>query len=114
VAEEQFDSALRRPQKVLTPQHRAILVWSMSLSPFTRFLLDAAFTAAQTGGDFDTWLSMAVQSHPTDLTDLEWIEVKDMILANFPDLIAAKPRLRRRLDAKQPHPTCECGCRLGG
>ncbi len=89
MAEEQFDSALRRPQKVLTPQHRAILVWSMSLSPFTRFLLD-------------------------DLTDLEWIEVKDMILADFPDLIAAKPRLRRWLDAKQPHPTCECGCRLGG
>jgi hypothetical protein len=81
----------------------------MSLSNFTRFLLDAAFTVAQAGGDHDLWLNMAVQSHGPIVTKAEWDEVREMLRADFPDLLASKTRLRRWADAQEPHPGCECG-----
>jgi hypothetical protein len=81
----------------------------MSLSPFTRFLLDAAFTMVRSGGDHDLWLNLAVESHGPVVTEAEWNEVREMLRADFPDLIASKPRLARWVDAKWPHPTCECG-----
>lgn len=86
----------------------------MSLSNFTKFLLDAAFTMASakaSKSDVDLWLNLAERSHGSEPSPAEWAEVRQMIVDDFPELIERYLLLLPYLDqkAQEPHPTCGCG-----
>ena len=86
----------------------------MSLSNFTKFLLDAAFTMASAGAGQDQitfWLNLAEESHGVEPSVAEWAEVRQMIVDDFPELIERHWVLLPYLDqkAEKPHPTCGCG-----
>lgn len=86
----------------------------MSLSNFTKFLLDAAFTMASTRAGQDQitfWLNLAEESHDQEPSAAEWAEVRQMIVDDFPELIERHWLLLQFLDQKAqgPHPTCGCG-----
>ena len=100
-------------KKLLTPADRTILVWGMSLSTQTKFLLDAAFTMAAAEADMtqiQLWLNLAEESHGGELSPSEWAEVQSMLTERFPDLVARHrfllPYIAQK--AQESHPTCGC------